>query len=300
MSKQGIFKCYQLLIEKIANRPGITFRELENHLHDEGFEVSYRTLQRYIEQIRNEFSIEISYNPLNKGYSIDSVSGPEMDLFLRLLSINDTAGVLMDSIKSGKSTLSVVQMENSGGFSGSEYFKNILEAIKKNRKINFRHKSFDSDVEKVHILEPYLLKEYRGRWYVWGKMEGKKEFRTFGLDRITSLNVSGKKFERDKKVDPEKVFADTVGIFVTGESPKEITLRFTSKMAKYVEQLPLHASQKIISSNEKGTTFRYFLSVNPEWKSIILSYADDVKVLSPDSLVKEISALHKKALRLYK
>jgi predicted DNA-binding transcriptional regulator YafY len=299
MSKQGIFKSYQLIIDKIARRPGITFRELEEFLHDEGFEVSYRTLQRYIEQIRNEFSIDIRYDAHTKGYSISELSGPDMDLFLRLLSINDTAGVLMDSIKSGRTTLNYVQMDSSGIFRGSEYFKLILDAIKKQRKLQLTHHSYESRDEKSYHLEPYLLKEYRGRWYVWGKVEGRKEFRTFGLDRIVKLSVVAKKFERDKKVNAEKVFSDTVGIYFTGEAPKEILLRFTAKMAKYVDQLPLHSSQTRLDTNEKGVTFRYFLSINPEWKSIILSYANDVKVVAPGSLAREIADLHKKAAKQY-
>ena len=229
-----------------------------------------------------------------------SVSGPDMDLFLRLLSINDTAGVLMDSIKTGRTTLSFVQMESSGSFGGVEYFKSILESIKKQKRINLSHRSFESREEKAYQLEPYLLKEYRGRWYVWGKVEGKKEFRTFGLDRIVKLSVTSKKFERDKKVNPEKVFADTVGIYFTGDPPKEIVLRFSAKMAKYVDQLPLHNSQTRLDTNEKGVNFRYFLSINPEWKSIILSYANEVKVLSPSSLAREIADLHKRAAKIYK
>ena len=300
MSKQGIFKCYQLIIDRISRRPGITFNQLSEFLYEEGFEISVRTLQRYIEQIRNEFSVEITYRAADKGYYIDELDGPDMNLFLRLLSINDTAGVLMDSIKSGKNTLQYVQMENAGLFEGTEHIKSALEAVKKCKRIQITHQAFDSKETKKYILEPYLIKEFRGRWYVWGKLEGKKEFRTFGFDRIQDLEMSVKKFERDKKIDPAKVFADTIGIIYTSDSPKEVVLHFSPLMGRYIKRLPLHHSQKVVIENEMGITFSYFISVNPELKSIILSYADDVKVLGPNSLIKEISGMHKRAARQYK
>ena len=300
MSKQGIFKCYQLIIDKISRRPGITFGQLSDHLNEEGFEISIRTLQRYIEQIRNEFSIEIKYKSTDKGYYIDALDGPDMNLFLRLLTINDTAGVLMDSIKSGKNTLQHIQMENAGLFEGSEHIKNVLHSIKKCKRITIKHQAFDSKEPKKYSLEPYLIKEYRGRWYVWGKLEGKKDFRTFGFDRILDLETGGKKFERDARINPAKVFSDTIGIIYTSDLPKEIVLEFTPLMGKYIKRLPLHHSQKIISENEKGITVGIFVSVNPELRSIILSYANEVKVLSPNSLVKEIASMHKKAYHQYK
>jgi predicted DNA-binding transcriptional regulator YafY len=299
MSKQGIFKCYQLIIDKISRRPGVRFSELTEYLHDEGFEISMRTLQRYIEQIRNEFSVEINYRSSDKGYYIDEVGGPDMDLFLQLLSINDAAGVLIDSIKAGNVMKQYVQMENAGFFSGAHYIKEILDAAKKQKRISIIHKGFDSTIEKEYRLEPYLLKEFRGRWYVWGRLEGKKELRTFGLDRIIKLEVTNKKFERDKKVDPEKVFADTIGIIYSGDQPREVVLSFTPLMGKYVKGLPIHASQHLISENEREIQFRYFVSINPELKSIILSYGADVKVVSPAFLAKEIAGVYKRALKNY-
>ncbi len=299
MSKQGIFKCYQLIIDKISRRPGIRFKELAEYLFDEGFEISTRTLQRYIEQIRNEFSIEITYNAGDRGYYINEMGGPDMDLFLQLLTINDTAGVLIYSIKSGNTIMQYLQMENGGIFSGSDHIKTILDAAKKQKRIQITHKGYDAPKEKEYSIEPYLLKEYQGRWYVWGKLEGKKEFRTFGLDRIIKIETGAKKFERDKKVDPQTVFADNIGVIYSQDKPREIILSFSPLMGKYIKGLPIHQSQKLVSETEKEIVISLFLSPNPELKRIILSYGAEVKVLSPAPLAKEIAGMHRKAAKNY-
>ncbi|MCY7311266.1 MAG: hypothetical protein LH619_10850, partial [Chitinophagaceae bacterium] len=71
MSTQGTIKRYILIVEKIASARFPSFLVLKNYLSDHGFEISERTLQRNIEQIRYEFGIEIKYDRMQNGYFID-------------------------------------------------------------------------------------------------------------------------------------------------------------------------------------------------------------------------------------
>jgi predicted DNA-binding transcriptional regulator YafY len=71
MSAQGTIKRYLLIIEKITSTKSPSFQVLRGHLSDHGFEISERTLQRNIEQIRYEFGIEIKYDRTQKGYHVD-------------------------------------------------------------------------------------------------------------------------------------------------------------------------------------------------------------------------------------
>ena len=59
MSRQATIKRYSLILEKINSNQMPSFDELKTFLDDLGFEISKRTLQRDIEQIRNEFGVEI-------------------------------------------------------------------------------------------------------------------------------------------------------------------------------------------------------------------------------------------------
>jgi predicted DNA-binding transcriptional regulator YafY len=297
MSYQGKLKRYSLIIEKISRRPNCTFRDLYDFLFDEGFEISSRTLQRDIEQIRNEFSIEIVFDAAKKGYHIKSEEGTDIEGFLQLLAINDTNVILMDSVKEGNTLMKFVQFDKVKNFDGSSHFKLLLEAAQKFKKIRIVHRGFESEKEKEYILEPYILKEYDGRWYVWGKIEGGKDFRTFGLDRILNAELTGKKFIRDKKVDPDEIFANNLGVIYTSDDPKEIVLSFSPLMGKYIKALPIHASQKIISETEKELVIQLFLRINHELRKIILSYGPEVKVVSPKVLAAEIKSLYKRALR---
>ena len=300
MSYQGKLKRYLLVIQKINNRPDCRFNDIYDDLYDEGFEISSRTLQRDIEQIRNEFGIEIKYNSSNRGYRIEKEEAQDTDVLMQLLSINDTAEILISSMKEGNSFKKYLQFENKKTFVGTEHIKGLLVAAQKSKRIKITHKGFDAPKEKEYSVEPYILKEFRGRWYVWGKIEGKREFRTFGLDRIIKLSSTNKNFERDKKIDPEQIFADNIGVVYSNEAPKEIILNFTAQMGKYVKTVPIHASQQILEENEKFCKLRIFVHINHELKNIILSYGPDVKVESPKILANEIKQLLKKAAKHYK
>ena len=55
MSRQGTIKRYTLIIEKLERNHFPAFEDLKLMMIEEGFSISVRTLQRDIEQIRNEF-----------------------------------------------------------------------------------------------------------------------------------------------------------------------------------------------------------------------------------------------------
>ena len=57
MSKHGTIRRYTLIIEKLRSNQYPSFEEIKRHLFSIGFEISDRTIQRDIEQIRYEFGI---------------------------------------------------------------------------------------------------------------------------------------------------------------------------------------------------------------------------------------------------
>ena len=58
MSQQGTIKRYQLILEQVQGTLRPTFAQLMEHLHQNGFEIAPRTLQRDIQHIRDEFGID--------------------------------------------------------------------------------------------------------------------------------------------------------------------------------------------------------------------------------------------------
>lgn len=62
MPVHSTLKRYFLILEKLKGDKKPTFKSIKNYLDDFDLNISHRTLQRDIEQMRNEFGIEINYN----------------------------------------------------------------------------------------------------------------------------------------------------------------------------------------------------------------------------------------------
>ncbi len=300
MSAQGTIKRYILIIEKIASAKFPSFKILKNYLFSHGFEISERTLQRNIEQIRYEFGIEIDYNRTRNGYFIDKETSINVDAFMRFLEIVSTADLLTESLKDGKNILDYISFETNGNLRGIENLKLFLFAVKNHRKILFTHYNFETGRNKNYQMKPYLLKEYQNRWYIVGLVQGITDFRIFGIDRIENVKVLTDIFKPDPKLNPVKVFENIIGLTYSNDEPEEVILSFTPLQGKYIKALPLHGSQEIIKETEKEVLVKLTVVPNFELKQKILMMGDRIKVISPKWLAKEIKSILMNTLKQYK
>ncbi|MFM2282886.1 MAG: hypothetical protein RL222_390 [Bacteroidota bacterium] len=297
MSAATKVKAYAFIIEKIQQSGCPSLSELVAFLQKMDIEVSERTVQRYIEQIRYECNVYIEYDRGRNGYYI-----PDNHLSqsrIQLLQSQSLNAHLLDFLRDHPKMSDAVLLSSDADSKGMEHIDAILLAISKQRELEISYRKFDSSEEKHHLVSPYALKEYQQRWYLVGMVGKRTSLTKFGLDRITSLSVTTRKFERDKKTDVRSHFAEMVGINSDGER-EVVQLLFTPFQAKYIETLPLHWTQKKISNSEKSVVFEYFLKPNYELLQKILSFGAEVKVLQPKSLAKEHQQMLKDALKRYK
>ena len=299
MSAQGTIKRYLLIVEKITSTKSPSFQVLKSYLSDHGFEISERTLQRNIEQIRYEFGIEIKYDRTQKGYHVDKEESINYDAFMKFLEIVSTADLLTESLKDGKEAMSYISFETDGNLKGIETLKLLLFAIKNHRIIFFTHENFETGKRKSYRMKPYLLKEYQNRWYIVGLIKG-DEFRTFGIDRIEKVEVLTDTFEPNLKLNPAKLFENIIGLTYSNDEPEEVILSFTPLQGKYIKALPLHRSQEVIKETEKEIIVRLAVIPNFELEQEILMLGDSVKVLKPEWLSKEIKSILMNTLKQYK
>jgi predicted DNA-binding transcriptional regulator YafY len=299
MSQQGTIRRYALIIEKIGNKQFPSFQMIKDYLFDHGFEISDRTLQRDIEQIRTEFGVEILYARGANGYYIDHEMSLNADAFLRFLEIVTTAELLVDSIRDSKESLSYISFESQGNLKGIENLKPLLFAIKNQREIRFRHESFQTGEINEYIVSPYLLKEYQNRWYILGTIGGGLELRTFGIDRIVDLEVQDSIFVPDSDLKPKQLFNHLIGLTYSLDKPQEIILSFTQLQGKYIKSLPLHGSQIVLYDTEEELRVSLFLIPNYEFRQQILKLGDTVQVIQPEKLRDEIKNILVRSLKNY-
>lgn len=129
---------------------------------------------------------------------------------------------------------------------GLQWVKPLVDAIQLRNVVQIVYKSIKKQIASSRYLHPYLLKEYDGRWYVYGYDEDSRKERIFGLDRIADLEEVPAREFRYFTGDQDQLFEHTLGVSRFVGEPKEIILEFYYPQSEYVLSKPIHDSQEII------------------------------------------------------
>lgn len=298
MSKQESLARHSIIIKSLRKRPH-SFEEIlhkleeESELQDMRFEISKRTFQRDLKEIETLYQIYIKYDRGQKSYKI--VEDHQDDYSERLFEALDIFQVL----NLNQSYAQFIQFDTRKPM-GTEHLSGFVYAIQNRFQVQFRYQKFYETDPEIRTVEPYLLKEYRKRWYIFAYDLDKKEFRTFGLDRLYALNITQTKFQHTQKIDPNEYFENSFGIIGPGDRKVEdIKLVFTQNQGNYVRTMPLHKSQKI--TYDKNGEMHVELRLIPTYDFLmeILFHAEYVKVLEPQSLVDALKEKLQKMAGIY-
>jgi predicted DNA-binding transcriptional regulator YafY len=289
--------------------------------------VSLRTVEQDLYDMQNDeelgYLAPLKYDKRQKGYyyqdpnfSISNIPLKENDLYalefavalLKQFEGIDTVAqfseavtkiedyVNVRSLITENDVAQVIQLEQSTSTRGQEYLNTILSAIKEYKTIRFAYKKFDSSDEKIHELHPYVLKEYRNRWYVTGKSATAENIVTFGLDRILSIETLAKHFTVSSLFNNNEYFKYSFGISVSNKlNPEEIILQFSAQQGEYIKSQPLHSTQQILEDNSEHCQLKIIVIPSFELKAQLLSFGSNVRVIEPNWLKGE---LKKEALQI--
>lgn len=304
MSKAGYLTRYQWIVTKVRKQPYCTKQEIEDYIQyhyeralelNEGLKLgkSDRTLTRDIAEIRKLWQIDIIYDPRERGYYI--ANDTDDYNFLEMLDSFE----IMNTIRNSREDLPYIFLDNKRA-EGYENFSFILEAIKKKKTMNFTHQKYWEEEVTHKTVKPLALKEYKYRWYLIALDTSREDaIRTFGLDRMSDLNMTAKSFTIPKTMDIPNLFKHCFGIIYNEGEPEDIILSLTPFQAKYVKSLPMHSSQRILKETELECQIALKMYITFDFVQEILSLGSQVKVLEPKILAYTIKQELKKAVKNY-
>ncbi|MDR0394410.1 MAG: WYL domain-containing protein, partial [Tannerella sp.] len=156
--------------------------------------ISKRTVQMDIQMMRSE---KLGYNaPIvvydnkyykyeDEDYSITNTPLSEQDLkimseavevlrqfkgFSYFLEMRDIVNRLEDHVSSVRQkSVPVIDFEKNESLKGLYYLDIIYRAIVNKQVLNIQYRPFKALSANTFIFYPYLLKEYRNRWFVFGR-----------------------------------------------------------------------------------------------------------------------------------
>jgi predicted DNA-binding transcriptional regulator YafY len=172
---------------------------------------------------------------------------------------------------------------------GLRWLETVYSAILYKEILEVKYKRFNSDDVKIHLFSPYLLREYRNRWYMVGYSAKAEAVTTLALDRVESIQKTTGKFISIDSFNEKDYFRYSFGVTVYANAdPYTIELLFDQSVAGYLLTKPLHSSQKV-NQREDGLHISLVCYVTPELEMTILSYGENVKVLGPEHLKNRIA-----------
>ena len=193
---------------------------------------------------------------------------------------------------------SVIEFEKNEALTGLEHLNPIYRAILNKQTLALTYQPFHHDNPAELYVHPYLLKEYRNRWFLLGNNAEKQRITIFALDRIKALSYSAKDYEVNPQFDSEMLFKNTIGVTVVGK-PYDVRLLVAHREAQYLITKPLHPSQVVEATREDGVIFLLKVQLNFELEREILGMGEAVTVLGPATLKQSIRKRLQQSLGLY-
>ena len=307
MTVPSLFKEYIWLVNTIKRARRISFAEIQEKWLDTemsgGVEFARSTFNRHKDAIQDIFGINIDcdrkggykyYIANEKVLREDTVQ----NWIVSTMLVND---VISDS-RALHDRIVLQQIPCD------EYLEIFINAMKRKVRVEVKYRRYESDNVTEVDFEPYCLKLFNQRWYVLAhfhrdatpEKEERDYYGVYSFDRMQEVSLTNVKFEVRDDFDAQDYFSECFGVFASESTPAErIVLRAYNKQRYYLNDLPLHHSQKVIGRGENYTDFEYYIRPTIDFCGHILSLANQLKVICPQSLADRIRQMAMDTLEMY-
>ena len=280
-----------------AGENGLNLSEISERWEDR-FDSPYsrRTFNNHREAVEDVFGIRIECNRSTNCYYIpytDEVADDNAQTawLINTFTVNKMLSLSKERL-SGRVSVEDIP-------SGHRHLTSIMEAMTENRQIRITYQKYTRAEADSYTLKPYALKEFAKRWYVVAYCNERGALRVYGLDRIHELEMTTDTFRMPRNFDVDELFSTSFGIYIPEEKGRTITFRTSITDARFLRDLPIHSSQKEVSSDTDSVTFSIFVCPNKALIMEFCKYGSGLEVLSPADVRENVAQEHRKAAQKY-
>ena len=219
----------------------------------------------------------------------------QMSSFKGFDELEDVVNRLEDYVSSIRTNKDpVILLEGNARLRGLEHITPLHDAIIDRRPVTITYKTFKSHEPRTFCFSPYILKEFRNRWFIFGKRHDSNEFPVINLalDRIESIDEAPKKekYKKESTFHPKTYFRNLIGVSFGKDTPIEhVVFSVAANQVPYIRTKPLHETQKEVEFHDDGSAvFSIDVAHNYELERDILGFGEGITVLAPDSLVRKL------------
>lgn len=196
----------------------------------------------------------------------------------------------------------VLFYDHNEEYKGIKHLKPLYLAIKKKQVLEIKYKGFKDISSKTYEFHPQVLKQYNRRWFVFGLNNTNKNSEwSIPLDeRLIDFKIIDNVKYLSIKKDWSMFFRNMVGVVRPNDSEiKKVVLRFHNGREDYFKTKPFHADYDEFFEEDKQDQIWFETIINKELVQQILSFGEDVEVLEPKELKKELKIQSEKMNKFY-
>ncbi|MDR3333916.1 MAG: WYL domain-containing protein [Treponema sp.] len=317
-------KTYRILFIDEAIRSG---RYPNSESLSRELEVSSRTVQRYIEFLRDTYGAPLEYDHQKRGYYytkpnffIKSILLTEGELFSLALfgplleqyrqtplekNLQDIFEKITASLPSNISVDASLLSSNISFIPDPlvtiepRSFQAVFTALRIRKTLAFEYRSLADTAYEKREADPYHAICQRGNWYIIGYCHTRKENRLFSCSRIRNASVTKRLFTVPSDFNPCRYFDKQIGVWASSRTPFTVELLFENEIGTYAIERQWHETQTVRQNKDGSVYVKFTTTQMPEVLRLVLGQGHTVRVLNPPELIVLVKAETKKVRQMY-
>ena len=296
MKPAQIFHQYIWIINTLRAYRQLTLEELNKKWQDDkvadGNPLQRSSFNRHRDAILDMFGIIIDCDKKTYKYYISNKEVLSDDSIERwLFSTLTVHGMLADSAAVKERLV----LENAPA--GEQYLDIIIRAIRTNRRLHIGYKKFQAEGYEKMVC-PYALKLFRQRWYLLA-LNDEDQMRIYALDRMTMAELTDDAFEMPEGFSSQAYFSEYFGVLTNDTPMAHVIVRAHKWMPNYLRTLPLHHSQRELTSTPDYTDFSFDIRPTSDFLGELLRHSEGIEVLEPLDLREKMRQMIVETLKRY-
>lgn len=303
--------CSDALYEMEGISKGVSVRTIQSDIqmmrsdklgYNAPIEVYDHKYYRYAEPDYSIMNMPLSQNDYDvMQEAVDMLR--QLEDFEQFSEISDVVSRLQDKLAISRNNRKpIIHFDSVQNLNGIRLLSPLYKHIVHKQTLRIMYQPFDARQPKEFILCPYLLKEFRNRWFLFGSKQDDLLLFNLALDRIKSVEPTTIPFKENPNFDSEHFFDDVIGVSKNiKNTPRTIKFWANAEQSKYILTKPIHRSQRLISRNEEDGSciFRIEVVINFEMFSVFMSFGPGVRILHPRKAAMYMRDKFKEALDMY-
>ncbi|MEH6943331.1 helix-turn-helix transcriptional regulator [Bacillus sp. JJ722] len=186
-------------------------------------------------------------------------------------------------------------------FSMEPFLKDLEQAVADGYSIKIRYHKSGLEQSKYRLVDPYRIIYWNNKWYVIGFCQLRNDIRSFRVDRIESLMLTGNKFKRPENFPARDFFLKN--LLPTTEDKERITSLVIKGNKSTLNDVCQHWFLESYLQERTSNQAVFLLEkdiIHTYVPYLLIPYGKSIQIIEPKSLKKRLIEILSELIQFHK